>query len=127
MSDLPAGPVLDQLLAETLLPSKSWFVSSPRSDSVVVYKGVPWMPSTDIVNAWEVVELMRLQGFVVNIRSPGVITVGDGYYKHDQWYTVFQSGAQEAAAVYDKEGEAHADTAALAICLAGLAAVGSEP
>jgi hypothetical protein len=82
-----------------------------------------WSPSERIEDAWEVVERMRALGFTFNLRSPGIITVGDGYYKCDRWYAVFQSGAQEAAAVYDKEGEANADAAPLAICLAALKAV----
>jgi hypothetical protein len=143
--DMPAGPELDRMVGERVMGWK--LVSGFSADSIngwgashdgihfarifcgaCGYDGIgEWFsPSTNIAHAWEVVERMRSLGFVPIVRGPGIYTVGDGYYKHDQWFAGFQSGATESMPIYEKEGESHADTAALAICRAALAAVESE-
>lgn len=127
--DLEAGPELDRLVAEkvmgwTFIDRKipSW--QDEHGDYRFI--GQVFQPSIQIAHAWEVVEHMQSKGFVPNVRGPGVYTVGDGYYKHDEWFVGLQSGAMEAAAVYEQEGEAHAPTAPLAICRAALAALGEK-
>lgn len=49
------GPELDALIAGMIL-EPGWYISSPRSDSVVVHNGEPWMPSTNMGDAWDIVE-----------------------------------------------------------------------
>jgi hypothetical protein len=54
------GPETDHRMAEALLPKGSWYVSSPRSDSVIVWSGVPWQPSSIIGDAWKALEALPL-------------------------------------------------------------------
>lgn len=127
--DVSAGRELDALVAERVF---GWSVERQAGNS-------PWLVghgrnrwtrienhpfSTDIAAAWEVVE--KLQGFDTNRDEP--------------WWSVavfFGQPGQVCARVYACQpgwlitdtdtviSEAHADTAALAICRAALAAPGA--
>ena len=100
------GPEMDRLICETLWPGAPWFVSSPRSDSVIVWDGEPFMPSTNIKDAWEVVNLLR---------------------KDRKYANVMQRQEVAHCTFEDFDGlelcRAKADTAPMAICVAALRAM----
>ncbi len=110
MSEIKAGPELDASVARAL----GW--------STVHYpNGIPFHPSTSLVDAWSVVEKMKDRGPCVNfIKNKWHCAIGTG--------EVEENVDVEARTISYGEKCVHgwADTAQLAICLAALACLSAR-
>ena len=120
MTTHQAGDELDALIATKVMgwtlvkssmtprgyPPEHWLTGVGKYRSMLLFT-----PSTDINNAWLVVETMAVRNYTFNISGPD-----------DMWYAIFQRN--DALVNFSNRGKA--DTAPLAICLASLVAVG-EP
>lgn len=119
--EIPAGPDLDRLVAERVMGFTDirkmngcdWYSATRegRADRVLVGSDSArgFAPSTDIAHAWEVVERMEQRR----------LELGLWRYLDAYWEAEFVVTEREPS------GEAKADTAPLAICLAALKAVGA--
>jgi hypothetical protein len=102
---MPAGMEMDRRIAEVFLPQGEWFVSSPRSDNVIVWRGEAWMPSINMADTIYIITFQANRGLVVSVgRAKGP---GPFFCQIDD---------------FDGEQVAHksADTLALAVCRAAL-------
>lgn len=79
MTILPAGPELDALMAEKVMGWKRgslapqiWYERDPEGAYRLHRHSDGWKPSTEIANAWEVVERMS--------RLCGSFAFGDGFF-----------------------------------------------
>lgn len=124
IADMPSGPDMDRLVAEKVMgwkwgqtgadycgwggaksyPGEGW---NRKNDA---HRG-NWYPSSDIANAWDVVEHMN--------RKTGGFMVQD-------WGEKFLVGFGPADPAGVRRNVATADAASLAICRAALLAVGCE-
>lgn len=113
MSTHVAGPELDRLVAEKVMgwePVSSGLRMRGSPPDLWLCKGGrrrvmrAWNPSTNIAQAWEVVERCRSLGHRVTLQLDGA------------WRVWINGGLPSED-----------DTAPLAICFAALAAVGGEP
>lgn len=122
--DMDAGPELDALIAEKVMGLESK-IDSGYGEPSRVFKRHPELPgewwggapeySSDIAEAWTVVEHLVVQGAYVLIEGPanGIV--------HDGWHCQITPHRD-----LGKEVEAWAETAMLAICKAALDAVANH-
>lgn len=144
MNELKAGRELDALVAEKVMGwvhyGNWWHDPKQKDDSGLVKNGmkmmcrkddikpthnddgdnIGWHPSSDISDAWEVVEKFKnVDGFIVSV---------DWCPHHEEsprWFCEIVE--MKNGKWTDKFWRDWADTAPLAICLAALKAVGYEP
>ena len=119
---MKAGRELDALVAETFFGGVDavmfgWLLSPRREKLIPRY-------SADIEEAWRVVEEMRTRTYTLELYSPGALVNDEmGIYSHSGWRAVFMSWKRISEL---RAGDDTGETAAHAICLAALAAVGVE-
>lgn len=117
---MQAGRELDELIATKVMGWRKEIVYPPTELMPPYYIWVNPMdsdnclpkfnPSTNIADAWEVVEKMLEQGYDMRL---------DYLYAHETYICLF-----DKAIPYYSEGGEYANTAPLAICLAALKTVG---
>lgn len=120
---LPPGAELDRMVAEKVMGAvEGPFIGLAMSETwdipdIGIVRRSKWSPSTNITDAWEVVEKMRERGFTFWIDSCG--------FPGEEWRVQFTHDDPEPTRFYCEDR----DTAPHAICLAAIASVdaGTSP
>lgn len=119
--ELPPGRALDAQIAETVMEMGSQWTVQQQSDGTFTPTGEVWYQcpefSTDIRDAWQVVERIETKGWFVEV---GWCNAQYGPERR-AWCYVGEYGCDELYV-----GEAYENTAPLAICRAALKALRRE-